>query len=112
MKCKCLFLLNLSFCFLIGCRSIPMSTERTPNLLVGEIVFIGSDYVSSQGISFNGITTSGMEIVIRNTATNEISRIPADKNGLFYVYLQEGDYWIEELHIKKGLKKSLRCYEK
>ena len=101
MKYKYLFLLNFSLWFLIGCKSIPMSTERTPNLLVGEITFISSDFVSSQGISFIGKTTSGIEIVIRNTATNEILRFPADKNGLFYVNLQEGEYWIDELHIKK-----------
>ena len=101
LKFKCFFLLNLSLCFLIGCKSIPMSTEKTPNLLVGEIVFVVSDYVSSQGISFNGKTTSGIEITIRNIATNEILRFAADKNGLFYADLQEGKYWINELSIKK-----------
>jgi len=102
MKYIYLSLLNFSLCFLIGCKSIPMFTERTPNLLIGEIVFIGLDHVSSQGISFIGTTSSGMEIVLRNIATNEILRVPADNNGLFYVNLQEGEYWLDEIHIKLG----------
>ena len=96
------FLLNLSLCFFIGCKSsIPMFTERTPTLLIGKIVFGGSDYVSRQGISFSGISTSGIEISFRNTVTNEVFRFSSDKNGLFYVNLQEGKYWIDELYIKK-----------
>ena len=101
MKCKYSFFLKLGLCFLIGCKSIPMSTERTPTLLIGQIVFGGSDYVSRQGISFSGITTSGIEIALRNTVTNEVFRFSPGKNGLFYIGLKEGKYWIDELYIKK-----------
>jgi len=66
-----------------------------------KLMFTGSDYVSKHGISFAGITTSGMEIVLRNTATNEILCSPSDKNGLFYVPLQEGKYCIDDLYVIK-----------
>ncbi|MCL2682180.1 MAG: hypothetical protein FWE63_01685 [Bacteroidales bacterium] len=70
-------------------------------LLVGEVVFTGINLVSPHGVSFDGIITSGIEISIRNTATSEVLRFSADKNGLFYVNLQEGKYWINEIAIKK-----------
>ena len=95
------FLVKLSVCFLIGCRAIPMSTERNQTLLVGDIVFVGSNYISRNGISFNGTTNSGIEIVLKNTDTNELFRFSPGKNGLFYISLQEGKYKIDELYIKK-----------
>ena len=95
------FLAKLSLCFLICCKSVPISTERNPTLLVGEIVFLGNNYSSNNGISFNGVTTSGIDIVLKNTITNEIFRFSSDENGLFYINLQEGKYLIDELYLKK-----------
>ena len=97
------FLLKLSICFLIGCKTIiPMSTERNQTLLVGNIVFAGNNYISRNGISFNGTTNSGIEIILKNTDTNELFRFSSGKNGLFYISLQEGKYRIDELYIKKA----------
>jgi len=101
MKRIYLSLVKLSLCFLIGCVAIPTSTEKNPTLLVGTIIFGGSDYMSSQGISFSGVTTSGIEISLRNAVTNERFRFSPGKNGLFYYNLQEGKYCIDELYIKK-----------
>ena len=95
------FYVIIILCFLIGCRSIPMSTESNPTLLAGEIAFIGSNYFSRDGISFIGTTNSGIEIVIKNTYTNESFRFSSGKNGLFYINLQEGKYSIDELYLKK-----------
>ena len=81
--------------------SEPIYNEINPTLLVGKVLFTGSDYMSEHGVSFAGITTSGIEIVLRNTATSDVFRFPADKNGLFYINLQEGEYWIDEIHIRK-----------
>jgi len=101
MKNKYSFLViaSLSLYFLIGCRTIPMYTEIKPTLLVGEISFTSN--LRQFGVSFDGINTSGIEIVLKNTDTNENIRIPADKNGLFFANLQYGRYTIEELYIKK-----------
>jgi len=101
MKCKYLLFLNLSLYFFFGCKTMPMSTENTPTLLIGQVVFGGGDYVSTNDISFQTQSTSGIEIALRNTVTYEVLRFPANKNGLFYSALQEGKYWIEELYIKK-----------
>lgn len=101
MKRIYIILVKLSLCFLIGCTSIPTSTEKNQILLVGEIVFVGSDYVSNNGISFDGTTSSGIEIILKNTANNEIFHISSNNTGLFHVNLKEGRYMIDELLIKK-----------
>ena len=93
--------LLLFICFFVGCRAIPTWTEINNTLLVGKIVFEGSDFVDRNGISFHGTTTSGIEIALRNTATNEVFRLLPAKNGLFYVNLREGKYMVDELYIKK-----------
>jgi len=80
---------------------MPVSTENTPTLLIGQVVFGGGDYVSNNDISFQTQSTSGIEIALRNTVTYEVFRFPSNKNGLFYVALQEGKYWIDELYLKK-----------
>ena len=95
------YYLVLLFCLLLGCTSIPASTEKNPTLLVGEIVFIGRNYVSANKVSFDGTTTSNIDIFLRNTISNEIIRFSSGKNGLFYVNLQEGKYMIDKLHLKR-----------
>ena len=84
--------------------SEPIYNEINPNLLVGEVVFTGSNFVSENGVSLEGITTSGIELVLKNTNTNETLRFPADKNGLFYINLQAGKYRIDELNVRKYSK--------
>jgi len=49
----------------------------------------------------DGINISGIEILLKNTTTNENIRFSTDKNGLLLVNLQYGKYKIEELYIKK-----------
>ena len=94
-------LLKPTLCFLIGCTAIPTATDKNQTLLVGEVIFVGSDYVSNNGISFNGTTTSGIEIVLRNTSNNESFRISTNNTGLFHINLQDGKYMIDELYVKK-----------
>jgi hypothetical protein len=101
MKRIFIFSVKLLLCLFVGCSAIPTSTEQNSTLLVGEIVFIGSDYISNNGISFSGTITSGIDITLRNTTTNELSRFSSDKNGLFYMNLKEGKYLIDELYIKR-----------
>jgi hypothetical protein len=92
------FLTLLSFCFLLSCKTIPMSTESNPTLLVGEVIFTGSNYVSNNGIPFNGTDTRGIEIYLINTETYEEISFPADNNGLFQINLPEGRYVVTILN--------------
>jgi len=101
MKSTHLFLIILSAFLLIGCMAIPVSTEKNSTLLVGEVVFVGSDYISNEGISFQEETTSGIEIALKNIATNELFRFSPGKKGLFYINLQEGKYVLDELYLRK-----------
>ena len=99
---KRIYTFLLVFCLLIGCTSIPASTEQNPTLLVGEVVFSCNDYISSQGISFVGITKGDIKISLRNKETKEIISVFTDKTGFFYVNrLQEGKYEITELYLEK-----------
>ncbi|MCL2074408.1 MAG: hypothetical protein FWH18_10825 [Marinilabiliaceae bacterium] len=81
--------------------SEPLYNEMNPTLLVGEVIFSEDIFVSEKGVFFDGTTTSGIELVLKNTVTNETLEFPADKNGLFYINLQEGKYKIDELFIRK-----------
>ena len=106
------FLLKLSLGFLVSCAVVPTASEKNPTLLVGEIAFVGNNHPNRNGISFNGTTTAGIEIVLRNTATNELLHITSGKSGLFYTNLKEGEYFIDELYIiKKKKKNSSRSFE-
>jgi len=95
------FSLKLLLLLFIGCTTIPTSTDKNPTLLVGKIVFIGSNYVSNNGISFDGTITSGIDIILVNSENNEHLRLSVDGNGLLCANIQEGKYIIDELYIKK-----------
>jgi hypothetical protein len=95
------FFLFFALSWLLGCGSIPTSSDKNPTLLVGRVVYEGGNYVSNNGVSFLGKTTSGLEISLRNKADNRIFRISPRKNGMFYINLHEGIWWLEELYLKK-----------
>ena len=95
------YLFPINFCF--------KPIENNPALLVGEIIFIGSNYVCREGISFIGETYSGIDIVLKNTCTNEILRFSSGQNGLFYIDLQEGKYLIDELCLIKKREDGAWC---
>ena len=97
MKRSYIFLL----CFLIGCSVIPTSTEKNPTLITGRIIFLGNDYVSDNGITFEGPILSDIEITLLNIATDEPLHFSSGKNGLFHANLEEGKYRIDRLYIKK-----------
>ena len=94
-------LVILTLSLLTGCRTIPMATESNPTLLVGEIAFTGRHFVSSNGVSFDGTFTRGIEISLRNVATNEALRFSPDNNGLFHINLPDGRYLLDELYIRR-----------
>jgi len=119
-KYSFLVLVNLSLYVLIGCKSIsipmysePMYSEKQSTLLAGRVVFAGEDDgddVNIYGVSFAGITTSDITILLRNTATNEVLRLSPPENGLFYVYLPEGEYWMDKLSLVKKERNGAWAY--
>jgi len=89
---------------LIGCRTVPMYSEKKSTLLAGKVLFTGEDDgndVYRYGVSLAGTTTSGIGVVLRNIATNDVYDLFPDKNGSFYVYLQDGEYRIDQLSLVK-----------
>ena len=94
-------LIALLFAFLIGCRTIPMATENNPTLLVGKVSFTGKSSVIINNLSFDGTSTRGIQILLRNTATNEFLRFSPDNNGLFHISLPDGTYSLDDLYIRK-----------
>jgi hypothetical protein len=89
--------------FVLGCSSVPKATEKNPTLFVGKIMYIGSGNPAQRnGISFNGTIEFGVEISIKNEATQATVKATSGKNGLFYTnQIQEGRYSISELFLKK-----------
>ena len=94
-------LVKFSLCFLIGCTAIPTATEKNPTLLVGKIVLARGDYFGGSKIPINETFTSNINITLRNITSNNLTRFSSNKNGLFYVNLQEGEYIIDDLYTER-----------
>jgi hypothetical protein len=90
-----------AFFILMGCATIPGPKSESDNLVIGIIVHTGEGYTNNAGATVNGTHFSGIELVVKNTSTNEEYKLLTKKNGLFYTSeLPEGTYRIEQFYLK------------
>ena len=92
------------FCciILMGCSSVPKYTEQKQTLLVGKILFVGSnDELRKYKITFDGTGGKDIRLTIKNITTNTIFMIVAGEDGLFCSsQLTEGKYMLGEVYYK------------
>jgi len=90
-----------AFFILIGCATLPEPKSENDNLVIGIIVHTGEGYANYSGATVNGTHFSGIELVVKNTSTNEEYKMFTKKNGLFYsTELPEGSYRLEQFYLK------------
>jgi len=90
-----------AFSFLMGCTTLPEPKSENDNLVIGIIMHTGEGYADYSGATVNGIHKNGIELVVKNTNTNEEYKILTKKNGLFYtIELPEGIYRIEQFYLR------------
>ncbi|MCX7026518.1 MAG: carboxypeptidase-like regulatory domain-containing protein [Spirochaetes bacterium] len=83
---------------LCGCSTIPEPQSPTSNLLIGTLVFKCSGFEKSSTPSFNGEHRSGLEIVFKNTETNQSYSLRTDDEGDYFSDgIVPGNYRVESI---------------
>jgi hypothetical protein len=85
----------------IGCTTLPGPKTENDTLVIGMIIHAGEGFPNYSSASVNGIHKTGIEMKLKNVATNEEYTVKTKKNGLFYTTeLPSGTYEIDQFYLK------------